>query len=236
VIEALVHAEGRRDVGVSRDRRRGVAPLLQDLTEEGPAIKRRQLDRELQEGLPKVAAQIRRCRSITSRLLSFARKSEMRMEVADVSIALDEILSFLAKEARLAGVQIHRRLRANLPLIRIEDLQLEEVLINLIRNGIHALRPRGHGNIWLFAAQRGRQVILTVKDDGPGIAKDVMDRLFDPFVSTKPVGQGTGLGLSICYGIVKHHGGEILVESEADQGTSFQIVLPAAREPTKTSQ
>lgn len=233
---------GRLAAGVAHEINNPMAVIaeitgyLQDLTEEGPAIMRRQLDRELQEGLPKVAAQIRRCRSITSRLLSFARKSEMRMEVADVSTALDEILSFLAKEARLAGVQIHRRLHAGLPLIRIEDLQLEEILINLIRNGIHAMRPRGHGNIWLFAAQRGRQVILTVKDDGPGIAKDVMDRLFDPFVSTKPVGQGTGLGLSICYGIVKHHGGEILVESEPDHGTSFQIVLPAAREQTKTSQ
>jgi signal transduction histidine kinase len=79
-------------------------------------------------------------------------------------------------------------------------------------------------------------VVLTVKDDGPGIAKDVMARLFDPFVSTKPVGQGTGLGLSICYGIVKHHGGEILVDSEPDQGTNFQIVLPAVREATKANQ
>jgi PAS domain S-box-containing protein len=235
-------AVGRLAAGVAHEINNPLAVIgeitgyLQDIIEEGPAIKRRQLDKELQEGLPKVAAQIRRCRSITSRLLSFARKSEVRREVADVSTALDDILPYLAKEARLAGVQIHRRLHAGLPLIRIEDLQLEEVLINLIKNAIHAMSPRGHGNIWLFSAHRGGQVTLTVKDDGPGIAKDVMDRLFDPFVSTKPVGQGTGLGLSICYGIVKHHGGEILVESEPGQGTIFEIVLPVAREPSETSQ
>jgi PAS domain S-box-containing protein len=213
-----------------------ITGYLQDLTEEGPAVKRRQLDRELQEGLPKVAAQIRRCRSITSRLLSFARKSEVRREVADVSTTLDDILPYLVKEARLAGVQIHRRLHAGLPLVCIEDLQLEEVLINLIKNAIHAMSPRGYGNVWIFSTNRGGHVVLTVKDDGPGIAKDVMARLFDPFVSTKPVGQGTGLGLSICYGIVKHHGGEILVDSEPDQGTNFQIVLPAVREATKANQ
>ena len=71
---------------------------------------------------------------------------------------------------------------------------------------------------------------MTIKDDGPGITQDVMDRLFDPFVTTKPVGQGTGLGLSICYGIVKQHGGDILVDSEVGEGTTFQIVLPVHHE------
>jgi two-component system NtrC family sensor kinase len=203
-----------------------IAGYLDDLVAEGPPVKRRRLDRELQEGLPKITAQIKRCRSITSRLLSFARKRQTPMEVADVNSALDEILPFLGKEARLAGVQIHRRFNIDIPLVRIEDLQLEEILINLIRNAIHSMSPRAYGNIWLFATQKERNVILTVKDDGPGIDRQVMDRLFDPFVTTKPVGQGTGLGLSICYGIVKHHGGEIQVESEPGQGTSFRVVLP----------
>ncbi|HXZ44526.1 MAG TPA: PAS domain-containing protein, partial [archaeon] len=203
-----------------------IAGYLEDLLAEGPQVKRRKLDRELQEGLPKITAQIKRCRSITSRLLSFARKRETPMEVADVNNSLDEILPFLAKEARLAGVQIHRRFNIDIPLVRIEDVQLEEILINLIKNAIHSMSPRTYGNIWLFATQKDGKVILTVKDDGPGIDKKVMDRLFDPFVTTKPVGQGTGLGLSICYGIVKHHGGEIQVESEPGEGASFRVILP----------
>jgi PAS domain S-box-containing protein len=203
-----------------------IAGYLEDLLAEGPPLKRRKLDQELQDGLPKITAQIKRCRSITSRLLSFARRRQTPMEVADVNRALDEILPFLAKEARLAGVQIHRRFHIDIPLVRIEDLQLEEILINLIRNAIHAMSPRNYGNIWLFATQKDGKVNLTVKDDGPGIDRQVVDRLFDPFVTTKPVGQGTGLGLSICYGIVKHHGGEIRVESEPGQGTSFRVILP----------
>ena len=212
-----------------------IAGYLEDLTEQAPAKKRRIVDRELQEGLPKISAQIRRCRNITSRLLSFALKSEVRMEVADVILALDEVLPFLAKAARNAGVQIHKRLTPNIPRVSIEDLQLEEVFTNLIKNAIDAMSPRGHGNIWLFSEQRNGRVILTIKDDGPGIAQEVMDRLFDPFVTTKSVGQGTGLGLSICYGIVKHHGGDILVDSEPGEGTTFQIVLPVHHE-TGTDQ
>jgi PAS domain S-box-containing protein len=203
-----------------------IAGHLEDLVALGPPIKRRELDRELEEGLPKISAQIRRCRSITSRLLSFARKSEVRMQVADVSLALNEVLPFLSRTARQAGVQIHQRLTTDTPRVSIEDLQLEEVFTNCITNAIDAMSPRGYGNIWLFSEHRNAKVILTIKDDGPGITQSVMDRLFDPFVTTKPVGQGTGLGLSICYGIVKHHGGDILVDSEPGVGTTFRIVLP----------
>ena len=225
-------ALGRLAAGVAHEINNPMAVIaeisgyLEDLTEQGPGTGRRIVDRELQEGLPKISAQIRRCRSITSRLLSFARKSEVHMEVADISLALDEILPFLAKEARLAGVQIHRRLKRDIPRVNIEDLQLEEIVINLIKNAIDAMSSRGYGNIWLFSEQKNGRVILSIKDDGPGISKDIMDRLFDPFLTTKPVGQGTGLGLSICYGIVKHHGGDIIVDSEPDKGTTFQVILP----------
>jgi PAS domain S-box-containing protein len=225
-------AVGRLAAGVAHEINNPMAVIaeisgyLLDVVEAGPKEKQRLLDKEMLEGLPKIEAQVRRCRSITSRLLRFAHKSEVRTEVADVSESLDEILPYLEKQARLAGVQIHRRLNTELPKLSIEDLQLEEVLINLITNAIHAMHHRGYGNIWLFAARKDGRVILTIKDDGPGIAEEVKDRLFDPFVTTKPVGQGTGLGLSICYGIVKFHHGEILVESEPGKGTSFQIILP----------
>jgi signal transduction histidine kinase len=201
-----------------------ISGYLLDVVEAGPKEKQRLLDKEMLEGLPKIEAQVRRCRSITSRLLRFAHKSEVRTEVADVRESLDEILHYLEKQARLAGVQIHRRLNTELPKLSIEDLQFEEVFIALIKNAIHAMSPRGHGNIWLFGVEKDGKVILTVRDDGPGIAEEVKDRLFDPFVSTNP--EATGLGLSICYGIVKRHGGEILVQSQPGKGTTFQIILP----------
>jgi PAS domain S-box-containing protein len=230
-IERLA-AVGRLAAGVAHEINNPLAVIaeitgyLQDLVTEQTAESRQLLKTELHEGLPKVADQIRRCRNITSRLLSFARKSEVHMDVADVSVSLEEILPFLEKEARLAGVKIHRQIDADILPVSINDLQLEEVLINLIKNAIQAMRPRGYGNIWLDSAQSDGNVVLSIKDDGPGIAQDILDRLFDPFVTSKPFGQGTGLGLSICYGIVKHHGGKILVDSKPGEGAIFQVILP----------
>jgi two-component system NtrC family sensor kinase len=106
-------------------------------------------------------------------------------------------------------------------------MQLQEVFINLITNAIHALAKANGGNIWLTTRAEGGKVVVTVKDDGPGIDEKVRDRLFEPFVTTKAVGEGTGLGLSICYGIVKRFDGEIRVYSQPGEGTTFTVILPA---------
>jgi len=180
---------------------------------------------ELRAGLPSIKTQIGRARSITRRLLSFARKTEETLASASISAALDEVLPFLEKEARLAQVQIHREYQAELPRVVIEEVQLEEIFINIIRNAIQAMEPVGRGNVWLESDFDDNRVVFTVRDDGPGIPEDVQARLFDPFYTTKPPGRGTGLGLSICYGIVKRHDGEIRVDSEPGRGARFQIIL-----------
>ncbi|MBI5489397.1 MAG: PAS domain-containing protein [Deltaproteobacteria bacterium] len=185
---------------------------------------------EVRGGLPKILRQVERVREITRRLLSFARKTEARIEAADVNASLDEILPFLEKEARLAQATIHRQYGTGLPRVAVEEMQLQEVFINLISNAIHALGKRGGGgNVWLTTSVDGEKVTVSVRDDGPGIDESVRDRLFEPFVTTKPTGQGTGLGLSICYGIVKRYDGEIRVFSEAGEGAVFEVVLPAHR-------
>jgi len=206
-----------------------VAGYLDDLVHELPESLP-ELQEELVSGLPKILAHVRRGRSITSRLLSFARKSEARVEEADVNSSLEEILPFLEKQARLADVVIERSFQPDLPLVRIEELQLQEVLINLITNSIQAMGDRHRGTIWLKTETRDGRVVVTVRDDGPGISEENRDRLFDPFVSTKPLGVGTGLGLSICYGIVKRYGGEIRVQSLAGEGATFQVLLPVYRQ------
>jgi two-component system NtrC family sensor kinase len=183
------------------------------------------LDKEVRIALPKITAQIRRCRSITRRLLSFARKTEGQVETADVAAALDEVLPFLAKQAQLARIEIHRAIPEDLPVVAIEEVQLEEVLINLINNAIQAVAPEGGGNIWIEAERVRRKVVITVRDDGPGIPDEVRHRLFDPFFTTKEQGEGTGLGLSICYGILKRHDGEIRVESQRGRGAKFLVIL-----------
>ncbi len=224
-------AVGRLAAGVAHEINNPLAAIaevggyLEDLVTGIIEVEREELKRELREGITTITAQVNRCSSITHRLLGFARKSEARVEVADVNAALDEVLPFLEKEARMANVQIHRDYPAEIPRVSIEEVQLEEILINLIANAIQAMTERGYGNMWITAAPKDGRVILTIRDDGPGIDEAVRDRLFDPFVSTKPQGHGTGLGLSICYGIIKRYDGAIRVESQPGEGATFQVVL-----------
>lgn len=237
LMEQIIQSErlaavGRLAAGVAHEINNPLAVIsevsgyLADLVEGHIQATPEELDAELRKGLPKVIHNVERGRSITSRLLSFSRKSEVSAEEADIGASMEEILPLLEKRAKLAQVTIHTNIPKDSPKVAIEELQLEEVLINLITNAIHALGNQERGNIWLEAEVVGGRVVISVRDDGPGISAEVRDRLFDPFVSTKPQGQGTGLGLSICYGIVKQNDGEIRVESEPGQGATFRVILP----------
>jgi signal transduction histidine kinase len=99
--------------------------------------------------------------------------------------------------------------------------------MNLLLNGVQAIQ--GEGNIWIKTNLDKSWVIIKIRDDGKGIEEKELNKIFDPFYSTKPVGEGTGLGLSISYGIVEKHNGSILVESEAGKGTTFTVKIPAEK-------
>jgi len=213
-----------------------IAGYLNELVEAGPDTCSADLLAELLDGLPKIIKHVKRGRVITRRLLSFARKSEARVKVADVNACLEEILPFLEKEARLASVKIHSDYQPDLPRVAIEEMQLQEIFINLITNAFHALADRDEGNVWLTTREVEGKVVASVRDDGPGVDDSVRDRLFDPFVTTKPTGLGTGLGLSICYGIVKRHDGEIRVLSEPGEGATFMVILPAHSPSRRAAQ
>jgi len=227
-------AVGRLAAGVAHEINNPLAVIgeisgfLGELLEDDPELEDPETLAELREGLPKVIEQVDRCRTITHRLLTFSRKSEAKVEVTDVAAALEEILPFLEKEARLARVKIRRDYAERIPRVQMEEMQLQEIFINIIHNAIQAVGGTGEGGeIRIATSQRedGR-VVITFEDDGPGIAEEVRDRLFDPFVTTKPTGVGTGLGLSICYGIVKRHDGAITVDSEPGRGATFHVILP----------
>ena len=205
-----------------------IAGFLHECVEDDPEAKDPDTADELHQGLPKIIKQVERCRSITHRLLNFARKSEAKVAEVDVNQALAEVVPFLEKEARLANIKIHRETAEDLPRLRIEEVQLQEIFINLINNALQAIGKRGHGNIWIQTIRRDSKVVVTIRDDGPGIPDEVRNKLFDPFVTTKAPGQGTGLGLSICYGIVKRYDGAITVESEEGQGATFNVVFPVS--------
>ena len=230
ILSERLAAVGRLAAGVAHEINNPLAVigeiggLLTDVMEEDPSHE--ELVAELEEWLPKLMDQVKRGRSITSRMLSFSRKSENEVQLVDVNAALEETLPFMAKEAALAKVTLHRDYQPDLPPVRVEEMQLQEIFINLINNAIQALAAEDGGNIWLTTRFEAGKVQIAVRDDGPGIAEEVRDRLFDPFVTTKPPGKGTGLGLSICYGVVKRYDGEIRVESEVGGGATFTVIFP----------
>jgi signal transduction histidine kinase len=112
--------------------------------------------------------------------------------------------------------------------------QIEQVVINLIQNAVQAM-PEG-GQLETRMVDQGEQVLLEISDTGKGIQPENLSRIFEPFFTTKPEGQGTGMGLAVTYGIVSRHGGQIDVQSQIDEGTTFSIILPKEPEESLVSQ
>jgi len=170
---------------------------------------------ESAEGVDRTIAIVRDVRDL-------AHGANAAAEPFDLDEVVDEALRVAGAQAGL-GVRIER-VSGALPTLRGSAGRLRQVVLNLVVNAIHAVGARGV--VRVTTELRGRQALMRVEDDGPGIDPDVRARLFEPFFTTKPVGQGTGLGLYVSYEIVRAHGGEIRVDSEPGRGTRFEVRLP----------
>jgi two-component system NtrC family sensor kinase len=184
---------------------------------------------EFQRALQQIKTQGSRCKQITHKLLSFARKTDERTQEVDPRALVEETAAVSAQRAKYANVEMHTVFEPELPMIRASLSELQQVLLNLINNALDAMWPNG-GTLEIAVRHFGGDLWIHVKDTGPGIPEANLERIFDPFFTTKPVGKGTGLGLSICYGIVTRMGGEIDAKSEIGSGTEFRIRLPLYRE------
>jgi len=161
--------------------------------------------------------------AIVKDLRSFSRLDEATRKLADLHEGLDVTLRLLEPRWR-DRITIHRDY-GSLPLVECDPGQVNQVFMNVLANACDAVD--GAGNIWIETRHDGDVVTVTIRDDGRGIAADVLGRVFDPFFTTKDVGAGTGLGLAIAHGIMTAHGGRIDVDSTPGAGASFHIVLPA---------
>ena len=179
---------------------------------------------EIKESIERSKNQIQRCKSITTKMLQFGRKRDTELEPTDLAKGLQEIENLLERQARLRNVELVFDVDEDLPSVMIDPVELEQVMVNLFHNSFDAL-PFG-GKILTTAQRMGKDVVLEVKDDGLGIPPDDLERVFEPFYTTKPVGKGTGLGLSVSYGIVQSWGGRLEAESEAGKGTIIRIHFP----------
>ena len=181
--------------------------------------------KEMKRALKQINTQGKRCKDITTKLLSFARGSGSTIRNLQVNDIIKEVINLSSQRAKYANIEVHSDLQPDLPEILASETEMHQVFLNLINNAIQAMEKDG-GRIELKSRLDNGKVVVEVSDNGPGIPEGIMDRIFDPFFTTKPVGQGTGLGLSICFGIVHKMKGDIKVESTLGEGASFQVTIP----------
>lgn len=183
---------------------------------------------ELKRALTQINTQGRRCKEITHKLLSFARKTDTIAKDVQVNDTISEIVNLSSQMAKYNKVIIETELQKDLPYITISPSEMQQVLLNLINNALDAMEKTG-GRIKIstkISEIEPGHIVIVVEDNGPGIPEANLPRIFDPFFTTKPVGKGTGLGLSICYGIINKMGGKIDVQSAVGKGARFRIWIP----------
>jgi two-component system, NtrC family, sensor kinase len=171
-----------------------------------------------------IKSEVERLSRIAEQYLSVARRPRPRLERERVEDLVSELLAFVRPELERAGVASHVEADEGLPEVELDESQLRQALLNLIRNAREAM-PKG-GALTLAVRRFGPSVELCVEDTGAGIPEDVRASIFDPFFTTKQ--RGTGLGLAVTREIVEAHGGSIACEPRAPQGTRFRLLLPAA--------
>jgi len=182
-------------------------------------------DEKLMGLVDSVISSVERCAVITRRLLSFMRHTEKSTKPVNLKDVIHEVLGFLGKEAEYRSIAVSVDAPQDLPEILSDRGRLQEIFLNVINNSFAAVNDGGHVDVTV--RREGKDFVsLTISDDGCGIPAEDLDRVFEPFFSTKTNRGGTGLGLSITSTLVHELGGRISVESEVDKGTNFVIQLP----------
>jgi PAS domain S-box-containing protein len=183
---------------------------------------------ELEKVVGNIGAQTKRCRRITHQLLDFSRDSAPGKTEFDVHELLEETVSFLQPELKHMPIETHFEFSSEPLLINSDPRMLEQILVNLIANAIHAVREKGgeKGRIGIRTLKKNSEVEISVEDNGVGIPEKDHQKIFNLFYTTKAAGKGTGLGLPICQNIAKKLGGNISFRSEAGVGTTFTVRIP----------
>ena len=159
---------------------------------------------------------------IVQDLKGFSRIDEAESTMADINAGLESTINIVWNEIKYKAA-VHRDFGA-IPLTKCNPGQLNQVFMNMLINAAQAIPERGEIRIRTWAEEGS--IFIAISDTGAGIPADKLQKVFEPFYTTKDVGKGTGLGLSIAYDIVKKHDGELTVESEPDKGTTFTVRIP----------
>jgi signal transduction histidine kinase len=175
-----------------------------------------------------IVREVYRCKGIIDSLLSFSRKSEGALGRVNLNEIVNEVLELVRHLGRDKNVALEEKLFVPLPLVHGDACALRQVFLNLVLNALQAIE--GKGSVLVETAVEGTQVVARVIDTGTGIAAEQLDQIWNPFFTTKVVGQGQGLGLALTYDIIKKHDGVIEVHSQVGKGTEFVVKLSPCQE------
>jgi len=198
---------------------------------------RKSTDEKVSRDLKRVNDEARRAAKVVERLLTFARRREPEKENSDVNRILQETLELRAYELKTSNIEVETDLALGLPGIMADFHQLQEVFLNIIMNVEQAITGavRG-GKLGIKTREMKSCIRISFTDDGPGIPTEYLDRVFDPFFTTREKEGGTGLGLSVCHGIVQRHDGRIYARSKPGKGATFVVELPLTGEKIDKSK
>ncbi len=187
---------------------------------------------EIKESLQEIEKVTKRGSNLVTKLSAFARPKEPEFEIQDITEVIDDVIKFQKKQVKLENIDIKVEFQDNSE-VSLDRGQLQQVFLNLFINAIHAIHPKGKGKILISVKNVENFLEIRFSDTGIGMSKETMQKIFDPFFSTKGAWakdnlgiSGTGLGLSVSHAIIKQHNGTIAVESKKGKGTTFIIRLP----------
>ena len=185
---------------------------------------------EFRAYLRTISEETTRVGRIVSDLLAFSRQPSLLWTEADLNAIVKQTVALVGHQLDLAGVRLELRLAPDLPVVPCDASQVQQVVINMLMNASEATAPGGRVEAETSLAQDS--VVLMVRDSGVGIPESNLDRIYEPFFTTKEEGKGVGLGLAVVYGIVQAHGGSIEAKSTPGRGTEFVTAFPLKAAPT----
>ncbi|MGB0525913.1 MAG: sensor histidine kinase [Flammeovirgaceae bacterium] len=197
--------------------------LMHEIRELQDDVELSELAADIVQMMKDIKIGAERTAEIVRGLQNFSRMDDTNLQIADIHEGINSTLVILSTQLR-DGIKVEKEYDTRLEPIQCYPGQLNQVYMNILSNAIQAMD--GKGSIKIKTRLEGEQIIISFKDDGPGIPEEMQQKIFDPFYTTKEIGKGTGLGLSITYGIVEKHHGQIVVKSQEGQGAEFIITLP----------
>jgi PAS domain S-box-containing protein len=182
---------------------------------------------DTREDVELIYNEAQRAANVTKSLLTFGRKHAPVKQPNQINNIIEDVLKLRTYEHYVNGIEVKKRLAPNLPEIMADYFQMQQVFLNIIINAEYSMTAaHNRGTLTIITKKQNSNVRISIADDGPGISRENLSRIFNPFFTTKEAGKGTGLGLSICHGIVSEHGGQIYARNQPGKGATIVVELP----------